>query len=66
MGRSAASAAKDAHGNAHVGDLLHTDNQNTLVHASSRFLAEVKSGSYLSHLDEDDIVRFEDTYGRAN
>ena len=32
---------KDAHGNAHVGDVLHTDTHNTLVHASSRLVALV-------------------------
>jgi mannose-1-phosphate guanylyltransferase/mannose-6-phosphate isomerase len=32
---------KDAHGNAHVGDVLHTDSHNTLVHASSRLVALV-------------------------
>jgi mannose-1-phosphate guanylyltransferase/mannose-6-phosphate isomerase len=32
---------KDAHGNAHVGDVLHTDSQNTLVQASSRLVALV-------------------------
>ncbi len=32
---------KDAHGNAHVGDVLHTDSQNTLVHASCRLVALV-------------------------
>jgi mannose-1-phosphate guanylyltransferase/mannose-6-phosphate isomerase len=32
---------KDAQGNAHVGDVLHTDSQNTLVHASSRLVALV-------------------------
>jgi mannose-1-phosphate guanylyltransferase/mannose-6-phosphate isomerase len=32
---------KDAYGNAHVGDVLHTDSQNTLVHASSRLVALV-------------------------
>jgi mannose-1-phosphate guanylyltransferase / mannose-6-phosphate isomerase len=30
---------KDAQGNAHVGDVLHTDSHNTLVHASSRLVA---------------------------
>jgi mannose-1-phosphate guanylyltransferase/mannose-6-phosphate isomerase len=33
--------SKDAHGNAHVGDVLHTDSHNTLVHASSRLVALV-------------------------
>jgi mannose-1-phosphate guanylyltransferase/mannose-6-phosphate isomerase len=33
--------SKDAHGNAHVGDVLHTDSYNTLVHASSRLVALV-------------------------
>ncbi len=32
---------KDVHGNAHVGDVLHTDSHNTLVHASSRLVALV-------------------------
>ncbi len=32
---------KDARGNAHVGDVLHTDSHNTLVHASSRLVALV-------------------------
>ena len=32
---------KDAHGNAHVGDVLHIDSHNTLVHASSRLVALV-------------------------
>jgi mannose-1-phosphate guanylyltransferase/mannose-6-phosphate isomerase len=32
---------KDGHGNAHVGDVLHTDSHNTLVHASSRLVALV-------------------------
>ena len=32
---------KDAHGNAHVGDVLHTDSHNTLVHSSSRLVALV-------------------------
>jgi mannose-1-phosphate guanylyltransferase/mannose-6-phosphate isomerase len=32
---------KDAHGNAHVGDVLHTGSHNTLVHASSRLVALV-------------------------
>ena len=32
---------KDAHGNAHLGDVLHTDSHNTLVHASSRLVALV-------------------------
>jgi mannose-1-phosphate guanylyltransferase/mannose-6-phosphate isomerase len=32
---------KDAHGNAHVGDVLHTDSHNTFVHASSRLVALV-------------------------
>jgi mannose-1-phosphate guanylyltransferase/mannose-6-phosphate isomerase len=32
---------KDAKGNAHVGDVLHTDSHNTLVHASSRMVALV-------------------------
>jgi mannose-1-phosphate guanylyltransferase/mannose-6-phosphate isomerase len=32
---------KDEQGNAHVGDVLHTDSQNTLVHASSRLVAIV-------------------------
>jgi mannose-1-phosphate guanylyltransferase/mannose-6-phosphate isomerase len=32
---------KDAKGNAHVGDVLHTDSCNTLVHASSRLVALV-------------------------
>ena len=32
---------KDAQGNAHVGDVLHTDSYNTLVHASSRLVALV-------------------------
>ena len=32
---------KDANGNAHVGDVLHTDSHNTLVHASSRLVALV-------------------------
>ena len=32
---------KDAQGNAHVGDVLHTDSRNTLVHASSRLVAMV-------------------------
>ena len=34
---------KDAKGNAHVGDVLHTDSYNTLVHASSR-LARQRCG----------------------
>lgn len=33
--------SKDAHGNAHVGDVLHTESHNTLVHASSRLVALV-------------------------
>jgi mannose-1-phosphate guanylyltransferase/mannose-6-phosphate isomerase len=32
---------KDQHGNAHVGDVLHTDSHNTLVHAGSRLVALV-------------------------
>jgi mannose-1-phosphate guanylyltransferase/mannose-6-phosphate isomerase len=32
---------KDSHCNAHVGDVLHTDSHNTLVHASSRLVALV-------------------------
>jgi mannose-1-phosphate guanylyltransferase/mannose-6-phosphate isomerase len=32
---------KDTQGNAHVGDVLHTDSHNTLVHASSRLVALV-------------------------
>jgi mannose-1-phosphate guanylyltransferase / mannose-6-phosphate isomerase len=32
---------KDAKGNAHVGDVLHTDSHNTLVHASSRLVSLV-------------------------
>lgn len=32
---------KDGQGNAHVGDVLHTDSHNTLVHASSRLVALV-------------------------
>ncbi len=32
---------KDAHGNAHVGDVLHTNSHNTLVHASSRLVSLV-------------------------
>ena len=32
---------KDALGNAHVGDVLHTDSHNTLVHTSSRLVALV-------------------------
>jgi mannose-1-phosphate guanylyltransferase/mannose-6-phosphate isomerase len=32
---------KDADGNAHVGDVIHTDSHNTLVHASSRLVALV-------------------------
>jgi mannose-1-phosphate guanylyltransferase / mannose-6-phosphate isomerase len=32
---------KDAQGNAHAGDVLHTDSHNTLVHASSRLVALV-------------------------
>jgi mannose-1-phosphate guanylyltransferase/mannose-6-phosphate isomerase len=32
---------KDANGNAHVGDVLHTDSHNTMVHASSRLVALV-------------------------
>ena len=32
---------KDEHGNAHVGDVLRTDSQNTLVYASSRLVALV-------------------------
>jgi mannose-1-phosphate guanylyltransferase/mannose-6-phosphate isomerase len=32
---------KDVHGNAHVGDVLHTDSHNTLVHASTRLVALV-------------------------
>jgi mannose-1-phosphate guanylyltransferase/mannose-6-phosphate isomerase len=32
---------KDANGNAHVGDVLHTDSHNTLVNASSRLVALV-------------------------
>jgi mannose-1-phosphate guanylyltransferase/mannose-6-phosphate isomerase len=32
---------KDAHGNVHVGDVLHTDTHNTLAHASSRLVALV-------------------------
>jgi mannose-1-phosphate guanylyltransferase/mannose-6-phosphate isomerase len=32
---------KDANGNAHLGDVLHTDSHNTLVHASSRLVALV-------------------------
>ncbi len=33
--------AKDVNGNAHLGDVLHTDSHNTLVHASSRLVALV-------------------------
>jgi mannose-1-phosphate guanylyltransferase/mannose-6-phosphate isomerase len=32
---------KDTHGNAHSGDVVHTDSHNTLVHASSRLVALV-------------------------
>jgi mannose-1-phosphate guanylyltransferase/mannose-6-phosphate isomerase len=32
---------KDAQGNAHQGDVLHTDSHNTMVHASSRLVALV-------------------------
>jgi mannose-1-phosphate guanylyltransferase/mannose-6-phosphate isomerase len=32
---------KDGHGNAHVGDVLHTDSHNTLVHSTSRLVALV-------------------------
>jgi mannose-1-phosphate guanylyltransferase/mannose-6-phosphate isomerase len=32
---------KDAHGNAHMGDVVYTDSHNTLVHASSRLVALV-------------------------
>jgi mannose-1-phosphate guanylyltransferase/mannose-6-phosphate isomerase len=32
---------KDTQGNAHMGDVLHTDSHNTLVHASSRLVALV-------------------------
>jgi mannose-1-phosphate guanylyltransferase/mannose-6-phosphate isomerase len=32
---------KDANGNAHVGDVLHTDSHNTLVHASTRLVTLV-------------------------
>lgn len=32
---------KDAQGNAHVGDVLHTNSHNTLVHASSRLVSLV-------------------------
>lgn len=32
---------KDAHGNAHMGDVMHTESHNTLVHASSRLVALV-------------------------
>jgi mannose-1-phosphate guanylyltransferase/mannose-6-phosphate isomerase len=32
---------KDQHGNAHVGDVLHTGSRNTLVHASSRLVSLV-------------------------
>jgi len=32
---------KDEHGNAHVGDVLHTSSHNTLVHASSRLVSLV-------------------------
>jgi len=32
---------KDEHGNAHVGDVLHTGSHNTLVHASSRLVSLV-------------------------
>jgi mannose-1-phosphate guanylyltransferase/mannose-6-phosphate isomerase len=32
---------KDEHGNAHVGDVLHTCSHNTLVHASSRLVSLV-------------------------
>jgi mannose-1-phosphate guanylyltransferase/mannose-6-phosphate isomerase len=32
---------KDNHGNAHVGDVLHANSHNTLVHASSRLVALV-------------------------
>ena len=32
---------KDANGNAHVGDVLHTDSHNTLVHSSNRLVALV-------------------------
>jgi mannose-1-phosphate guanylyltransferase/mannose-6-phosphate isomerase len=32
---------KDPQGNAHMGDVLHTDSHNTLVHASSRLVALV-------------------------
>ena len=32
---------KDEHGNAHVGDVLHTGSRNTLVHASSRLVSLV-------------------------
>ena len=33
--------SKDTQGNSHVGDVLHTDSHNTLVHASSRLVALV-------------------------
>jgi mannose-1-phosphate guanylyltransferase/mannose-6-phosphate isomerase len=32
---------KDEHGNAHVGDVLHTSSRNTLVHATSRLVSLV-------------------------
>lgn len=32
---------KDSHGNAHVGDVLHTDSHDTLVHANSRLVCLV-------------------------
>jgi mannose-1-phosphate guanylyltransferase/mannose-6-phosphate isomerase len=32
---------KDVHGNAHVGDVLHTNSHNTLVHATSRLVSLV-------------------------
>ena len=32
---------KDANGNAHVGDVLHTDSHNTMVHSNSRLVALV-------------------------
>jgi mannose-1-phosphate guanylyltransferase len=58
---------KDDQGNAATGDVLLHDSQRTLVHRLANpgkvwlEIIEVQSGSYLG---EDDIVRFEDTYGR--
>jgi hypothetical protein len=40
-GTSCGVLPKDEHGNAHLGDVLHTGNHNNLVHATSRLVSLV-------------------------